>query len=95
MQHQRMHLQVSHGRPLHGLERQVRVDADRPRKIVQGELLPLVLDQLGAEDADDGAEGADDGAEGETEAVDSGAGAAEDKPAQAGTAKTGKAKAAK
>ena len=31
----------------------VRVDADRPKKIVQGELLPLVLDLLGAEDADD------------------------------------------
>jgi dTMP kinase len=30
----------------------VRVDADRPRKIVQGELLPLVLDLLGVDDAD-------------------------------------------
>jgi dTMP kinase len=29
----------------------VRVDADRPRKIVQGELLPLVLDLLGVDDA--------------------------------------------
>jgi dTMP kinase len=30
----------------------VRADADRPRKIVQGELLPLVLDLLGVDDAD-------------------------------------------
>ena len=40
--------------------------------------------------ADAGGEGPDGGAEGEVEAVDSGA--AEDKPAQVGTAKTGKAK---
>jgi trigger factor len=46
--------------------------------------------------ADAGAEGPDGGAEGEAEAVDSGAGAAEDKPStQAGTAKTGKAKTGK
>jgi dTMP kinase len=30
----------------------VRVDADRSRKIVQGELLPLVLDLLGVDDTD-------------------------------------------
>src|SRR2546423_825316 len=44
---------------------------------------------------DAGAEGPDGGAEGEAEAVDSGAGDAEDKPARAGTAKTGKAKTGK
>jgi trigger factor len=48
----------------------------------------------GAEGPDAEAEGPDGGAEGEAEAVDSGAGDAEDKPARAGTAKTGKAKAA-
>jgi trigger factor len=47
-----------------------------------------------AEGPDAEAEGPDGGAEGEAEAVDSGAGDAEDKPARAGTAKTGKAKAA-
>ncbi len=45
--------------------------------------------------ADAGAEGPDGGLEGEAEAVDGGAGAAEDEPAQAGTAKTGKAKTSK
>ena len=52
----------------------------------------------GAEGPDGGAEGGaeavDTGAEGGAEAVDSGSGDAEDKPARAGTAKTGKAKAA-